>query len=43
MKHQPGDGCRLLGGGLVEHVDCHDYPAGTVTNCVTGEVVSRPR
>lgn len=38
---KPGDACRLLGNYLVEHVDCGEYPEGTVTNCVTGEVVRR--
>lgn len=41
--HQPGDGCRFLPGARVEHVDCTDYPAGTITDVLTGEILERPK
>lgn len=36
-----GDLCRFLPGGtgLVEHYRCDDYRDGTITNCITGELV----
>lgn len=39
---KPGDLCRLLGDGLVEHVaPCRDhYATGTITNVRTGKVVT---
>lgn len=34
-----GDYCRFLPGGLVEHYRCDDHRDGTITNCITGELV----
>ena len=41
---KPGDWCRILENGEVEHVEpCRDgHPTGTVTDVRTGEVVRRP-
>lgn len=37
-EYTPGDRCRLIGDFRVQHADdCPDYPAGTITNAVTGE------
>jgi hypothetical protein len=32
--------CRMLPDYRVEHWDCTDYPDGTITNVITGEVVT---
>jgi hypothetical protein len=34
-----GEGCKILKGARVEHVDCDDYPKGAITDIVTGEVI----
>lgn len=37
-----GDHCRLLtrdGQPCAQHFDCDDYPDGTVTSILTGEVI----
>ena len=30
----------LPGGFAVEHIDCTDHPTGTITNAMTGGIVS---
>lgn len=39
VERSPGDGCLLLGNYRVQHVDCEDYPAGSVTDVRTGKFV----
>lgn len=40
QMYNPGDNCRFIGMHLVEHAkDCPDFPEGTITNCVTGEII----
>ena len=34
-----GDSCMMLGSGLVQHWECDEYEDGTVTNCITGQIV----
>lgn len=40
---KPGDLCRLLGGGLVEHWKCDQWRDGVVTDVRTGTVVEPRR
>lgn len=38
-----GDHCQMktiMGVPCAKHFDCDDYPDGTITNILTGEVVS---
>lgn len=42
--YRSGDHCRILSSGKqprVEHWDCDEYPDGTVTNPMTGEIIPK--
>lgn len=38
MPAPENSACRLIGGFRVKHFDCSDYPDGTITNVITGEI-----
>lgn len=44
-EYVSGDYCRFLKApaapGSVEHYQCDDYRDGTITNCITGEVLKQ--
>ncbi len=41
-QYKPGDRCRMIGNFRVEHADdCDEYVGGTITNVITGKVVTK--
>lgn len=41
-QYKPGDRCRMIGDFKVQHADdCDEYVGGTITNVITGKVVTK--
>lgn len=39
-EYEKGDRCRILGNFRVQHIDCDEWPDGTVTDVRTGKRVT---